>query len=681
MQLTIGLVQLNSTLSWTRQRFQGRHRRGPFAPAPQAPAGWSIFPYSIGLLQAYVQAHAPDPRSYRFLPPLFREAEAAACEDLLRGADVAGFSLYVWNEQRSMAAAMALKAASPGTLIVAGGPQVPDDAAPWMASHPYVDIAVHGEGEAAFLALLEACRQGLPRPDWGAVPSISWRDKGVVRTNERIGRISDLDSIPSPYLTGVFSGIMAARPDERWIMLWETNRGCPFSCSFCDWGSATASKVFRFDMARLEQELEWFAGERGELIFCCDANFGMLPRDVHLARYAAAVKQRTGYPRTISVQNTKNATDRAYEVHRALHGAGMHGGVTLALQSVDAGTLAAVRRDNISLDSFRELQRRFRADGIPTYSDMILALPGESYDSFASGIERVISEGQHTRIQFYNCAILPNAPMAEAGYREEYGLETVPQRLLGDHVPVEEADDGECIEVVVSTRAMPAADWRRAKLFWWYTDLLFYNRLLNLPFVLIDAASGVGVRALIESVMDASGPGFPELERLRQKLDAHAAGIQGGGPEPIASAEWLNVWWPADQWAIIDMVTRFRTEAVVRESEAAVRQMLVRRGAHVPDVIIGESFRLAAALFAQPFELDDEDLELGYDVPAAYDAVLRGEPLPEVSPATGTIIRAAEKWLDWEAWLEHVIFCHNQKASYQWRWRAAAPATRIMIAQ
>ena len=56
----------------------------------------------------------------------------------------------------------------------------------------------------------------------------------------------DLDEIPSPFLEGAFDSIMAANPQESWIGLWETNRGCPFRCTFCDWGSATAAKVTKF---------------------------------------------------------------------------------------------------------------------------------------------------------------------------------------------------------------------------------------------------------------------------------------------------------------------------------------------------------------------------------------------------------------------------------------------------
>ena len=90
----------------------------------------------------------------------------------------------------------------------------------------------------------------------------------------------------------------------------------------------------------------------------------------------------------------------------------MSKGVTLAMQSVDPHTLKSIKRDNISIEDYQELQRRFTKDGIPTYTEFILGLPGDTYESFSKGVSDVIESGQHNRIQFNNLSILPNAEMA-----------------------------------------------------------------------------------------------------------------------------------------------------------------------------------------------------------------------------------------------------------------------------
>ena len=98
---------------------------------------------------------------------------------------------------------------------------------------------------------------------------------------------------------------MKSNPNEKWIGLWETNRGCPFKCAFCDWGSATGDKVASFEEERLHKEIDWFSNNKIEFVFCCDANFGIKKRDIDIANYISKKKEETGYPHALSVQNTK----------------------------------------------------------------------------------------------------------------------------------------------------------------------------------------------------------------------------------------------------------------------------------------------------------------------------------------------------------------------------------------
>lgn len=306
-----------------------------------------------------------------------------AVEQLLH-ADLVGFSLYVWNNRISLQIAARLKAKKPEVIIFCGGPHVPDRAEEFPRNNPFVDIACHGEGEKVFVSSLENAPDG----SLDKVPSISYPTKaGVFMQTQRAGRIKDLAAVPSPFLEGTFGPLIQAYPNENWIAVWETNRGCPFSCTFCDWGSAVAAKVNSWDLARLYPEIEWFADHKIEFIFCADANFAILPRDVEIASRCAEVKQQRGFPQAISVQNTKNATERSYQVQKILSDAGLNKGVVVSLQSVDETTLKAIKRDNINLETFHEIQRRFSAQGVETMTDLILGLPDETYDSFANGVK------------------------------------------------------------------------------------------------------------------------------------------------------------------------------------------------------------------------------------------------------------------------------------------------------
>ena len=121
----------------------------------------------------------------------------------------------------------------------------------------------------------------------------SWLDKfGIYHSNSEFRRIRELECIPSPYLSGSFDRLIEAYPENEWLILWETNRGCPFQCTFCDWGSATKTKVRKWDMDKLFEEIEWFADNKIPYIDCCDANFGIFTdRDLSLAKKLSSEKK------------------------------------------------------------------------------------------------------------------------------------------------------------------------------------------------------------------------------------------------------------------------------------------------------------------------------------------------------------------------------------------------------
>src|SRR4029078_13107924 len=188
----------------------------------------------------YVQRFSPNPGRYRFLTPLYKRVRIADAVEALKDADLGGFSTYVWNGRISLEIARRLKALKPGIVIVFGGPHAPAQREAFLRANPQIDLAVHNEGERTFLKLLEAFPD---RTAWAGLAGVSMvRSDGTFVRNPNIDRVRDLDEIPSPFLDGAFDSIMAANPDESWIGLWETNRGCPFPCPFFDWGAATPGK-------------------------------------------------------------------------------------------------------------------------------------------------------------------------------------------------------------------------------------------------------------------------------------------------------------------------------------------------------------------------------------------------------------------------------------------------------
>ncbi len=595
-------------------------------------------PYSVGLLQASL-LRAADPERYHFLLPRVFPHPLAQEVAALRQVDLLGVSTYVWNERRSLELAKQLKAVAPQILTVFGGPQVPDRAEAWLRQHPYVDLACHGEGEDLFLALLEQ----FPERHWQAIPGLSWLEAGTFKHTPPAPKRRNLDVFPSPFLNGLFEPLMAAYPNQRWASTWETNRGCPFSCVFCDWGSAIATRVNRFDTPRLLAELDWFAAQKISHIFCADANFGILPRDLELAEYAAQLKREKGQPGSLMVQNAKNLPERSFEIQKCLIQVGLDKNLTLALQSLHPPTLKASGRQNISLTAFETLQKRLMAEGVQTYTDLILGLPEETYASFTAGIATLIEKGQYHAFQFFNADILPNAPMAEPEYIQRYGIETATVPFRHGFTSLEGDPDGivEVQQMVIATASLPRPDWVRARCFAWLTELLFFNPgCLRMPLLLLHAHGQISLKPLVEAFM-APDPAWPNLHWVWRFLEEKALGMIQGEPEYSAcpdSSGALN--WVGPCHALLEMLVRTQRLPQFYQEARALLTPFAQTG-KVPLTALDDAFFLNSSQILLQFLQEPlfERYTLSWNVWDYLQGVLSAQK-PELQPGPVVFVKS-----------------------------------------
>ncbi len=638
--VTVALVQVNNSFS-----------------------GQNYLPYSIACLESYARKNLTTPNKVNFLLPVYKRQPIRDIVAHVSQADLVGFSAYVWNSRISLAAARRLKQAKPATLVVFGGPQVPDEPEAFLRTHPFIDLIVHNEGEQTFTHLLDM----YPRRNWEEINGISYinTDGQFIKTPPR-ARLRDLDAVPSPFLTGVFEPLMEANPTESWIGLWETNRGCPFRCTFCDWGSSTAAKVVKFEQDRLLSEVDWFTRKKIEYVFVCDANFGIQKRDLEIAEYVASVKEATGYPHGFSVQNTKNATERAYRTQKILSDAGLNKGVALSMQSLDPTTLFNIKRENISLETYLELARRFMKDRVETYSDLIIGLPGETYESFCRGINTLIESGQHNRIQFNNLSILPNAEMGSAEYLERFGMVTVESEIINIHGQRETLDEDvpEVQQLVIATTAMPMDSWRRARSFAWMTAFLHFDKLFQIPLVMAHELTGTHYIDMLEAFMQVDGAQHPIIAGIRDFFLDEANSIQNGGSEYVYSKEWLGIYWPADEYVFIRLTLENQLDAFYEEAVDVLFRTIEPIETRVR-IAVRQAALINRRLLKQPFVSDDLNVELSYDVMSFYRSILHGEPASlDQRPTRVLIERSRETWDDFQKWCREVVWWGNKKGAY-----------------
>ncbi|MDH3972690.1 MAG: radical SAM protein [Deltaproteobacteria bacterium] len=627
-------------------------------------SGQYYMPYSIGLLQAYALKYLKNPDDFEFLLPLFKRISVNDACSSLQKADIVFFSMYLWNTSISLEIARMLKKKNPDIVTVFGGPQVPSNAKNlevFMKSSPFIDLGCFGEGEIPFLKTL----QNYDTRKWENVPSMGFVDpeKGLVITEEA-ERIMDLDEIPSPYLDGVFDPLMKVNPDVNWSIMWETNRGCPFSCAFCAWGANSKNKLYRYGMDRLKSEIDWFGKKSIDFVFCCDANFGILDRDMDIVRYVACSKKTCGYPQVFSVQNTKNSSERIFDMQRLLSEYGLQKGVNLALQTVNEESLESIRRANISNQVFEELQNLFAREGIPTFSDIILGLPRESYESFTKGVAEVIESGQYNNIQFINLTILENTEMADYEYQKKYGLTLQESRIIYHHGTVEVEEIPEKQFLVVGSDSMPKSDWINSRVYSWIVSLLFFDKLLQIPILILNKVYNLNFKDIFELFMtnDQSYPLFSELNSI---LRDKAKDIQRGGTEYVPSKEWLNIWWPIDEYLFIYLSLNNKLDLFYREAEKLINALLKEQKAVSSEDVIRDCIVLNRSMIKQPFIKEDLTVELSHNVYSCYSSFFKGE-LKDIEKGEYKfkIKRSEEQWSSWEDWFRQLVWYGKKKGVY-----------------
>lgn len=419
-------------------------------------------PYAIGLLAAYAWQNADIMEHYNLGGFIFTRDDIDQTIDSLQSPYLVGFSNYVWNFEYNKLFAERLKNKYPECIIVFGGHNVPPDAA-LLEKCPFIDILVHGEGEETFKNLLLALNNGENLID---IPNLSYRDEQSRLISTPKVRIScPLEDYPSPYLSGLFDELIEKNSNYTFCAILETSRDCPYLCAFCDWGQLKA-KTRRFSKEQVLREIEWFSTHKIAYIWGADPNFGIFDDDIEIAQALIDAKQNTGFPLIYNVNYSKTKADNVFLINKLLNESKMSRGVPLSFQSFSPVVLKNICRDNMNLNDFSKLITRYNEAGVTTYSELIIGLPGETYESFCRGIGILFEAGQHKTVNIYSFELLCNSNLGSPENIKKYEFETVRIPLIRLHCTPDNEDVTEYSNIVVSNNSMNRDMWKRSSLFY-----------------------------------------------------------------------------------------------------------------------------------------------------------------------------------------------------------------------
>lgn len=478
----------------------------------------SAYSATLGYLQAAAQEQ-PDlaaaltfRRHVRSQAPDTLDRECARIMATMNDPLVVAFTVFFWNRPASLKLARLVKERWPACQIVIGGNDVTNQQATVFAEAPWVDVLVHGEGELRFADLLRRFLHASPGEDHetvlAGIAGISYRSgQGELITTPAAERIADLHLVPSPILSSVYSDAELAATR---VFVYETNRGCPYSCAFCYWGGAVNSKVRQFPLDRIKAELDRIVrvAQPGAQMFIADANFGIVPRDVEIAQALIDTCRRYGKRMIVLTNWAKNTSDRVVNIAHMLHSNGLTGAITLSAQSFDPQVLQIANRSNIRVDTYRRMQAKFRELGVPTYTDLIWGLPGETMESYKTGIEEVLTAGGNAVI--YPLLLLNNTEYSKERFRADH-------QIQDRHLPCNPGVEALTADCVVSHSAMSFDEFVDGMMLRLSLGV-FQKSLLRCTLRILSHHSGVRIVDLCERlatylVSACSDPGLAALAR------------------------------------------------------------------------------------------------------------------------------------------------------------------------
>ena len=606
-----------------------------------------LIPAGVAAIATYAEQllQFPEPiRIFKYPEALAEDLAEAQAED--RWPDVVGLSNYIWNGNLSLAFAKRIKEVSPKTKIVLGGPNyptVPAEQERFLRDHPEVDFYIVKEGEIAFARLCEALSDNNNDATsvHGQIGSVHSLDaSGKAHLPDPVDRIRDLTEIPSPYLSGRLDAFF----DGQLLPIIQTNRGCPFTCTFCVEGSKYYGKVYRNTEEKVAAEIDYIGammarsrakGGRNDL-FIADSNFGMYRNDLDTCRAIAKAQSEHKWPEYINVATGKNQKERVLEAARLINGALRLSG---SVQSLDEEVLSNIKRSNIAPDQLMLLALDAADVGANSYSETILCLPGDSKIKHYDTLRRVIEAG-FNMVSTFQLMLLPGSEMCTEQTKEEHGMllrYRVFPRCYGHYEVLGKAlIAAEIEEVCVGLNTLPFSDYLECRhmhlmIHMFHNDGVFaavlkFLRQEKLPVfrwieLLREMEPPPGLKRLVDDFLEETQN---ELWQSREDLDAFVS-TPGNIERYIAGELGNNLLFTYKSKGIIDHIEDLATHA-----RAATQRVLAEAGrnddetiAFIDDALLFQTCR-ARNIFYRRDEVPS--VKLHYDI-AAYESDLEVGPL------------------------------------------------------
>lgn len=401
-------------------------------------------PYMYFGFKRYYEVNGKHPDMWEWIPPEMDYTEWSVDDIVNRAvehnADVYAFTTYMWNWNLVKVVAERIKQRLPNAILILGGPhQGTSHTNPlfWFKKYPYFDATCtpteYGEW------FITDCLDGIAENnlDWANVRN-SYHRKGLGPTpNKKEFKFPD-GIIETNLDEALRYKEFAEEHDRVLTVFFETTRGCPYGCTYCEWSGGINTKVVNRDLNQIQEEFSYFPMLGVSSIYITDANFGIMKDDPAKAQMIADLFTISETKFYIELGGlAKSSVQKRLAVLEPLFASGALRAYQMSIQTSSQEALSNVDRTDITVEENVEMAKYLIKEYNATiHIEFILGLPGYTLNDFYEEFDAIYQTlSNYGGVSRGPLLILPDSPAADPEYIKRFNLNIVPIGI--------EAADGE----------------------------------------------------------------------------------------------------------------------------------------------------------------------------------------------------------------------------------------------
>jgi radical SAM superfamily enzyme YgiQ (UPF0313 family) len=360
-------------------------------------------PLSLGCIKSFVESDdnikkKTDIRIFNFEEYSFSENYFFGILSSFRP-DIICFSCYVWNIERILGLSEKLKQQNNKRVIVLGGPEASASFGK-LIRNKSVDIVLKGDGELSMRELLIKIIGNMA--DYQSVPGILFKKGNKILSNKSDHAISNLDDIPSPYISGSI-GISSRTHDFATI---EVARGCIFKCAFC-FENKSYNKIRYFSVKRVLDEMRFILSRGIHKFWLIHPSLSI--NKTYLKELSDGIESISKNIKIITFLEMRAETidDEVMSYLKKMSVSS----VTVGLQTIKKETSRNISRE-FSLEKFDKGIKLLQDSKIPFIIDVIYGLPGDDFFDSVRTFSYALSKKPY-RISIFQLSILPGTMLQD----------------------------------------------------------------------------------------------------------------------------------------------------------------------------------------------------------------------------------------------------------------------------